>query len=59
MSIAMVRVVSDGVDGDIPDLTQAIDEEGGLNSVKMAIAFLMSYYTQPSSNSQSIDILRQ
>ena len=40
MSVAMLRIVSDGVQGNIPDLSQAIDEGGNLNSRQMAIAFL-------------------
>ena len=40
ISVAMLRIVSDDVNGDIPDLSQAIDENGSLNSGQIAIAFL-------------------
>ena len=40
ISVAMVRVISDDLMGDIPDLSQAIDTEGNLNTILMAIAFL-------------------
>lgn len=39
-SIAMVRVVSDDLRGNIPDLSQAIDDHGNLKAGAMAIAFL-------------------
>lgn len=39
-SIAMVRVVSDDLAGDIPDLSKAIDDDGNLKTWAMAIAFL-------------------
>lgn len=38
--VAMVRVVSDNVDHDIPDLTGAIDSTGKLRNLPMAIAML-------------------
>ncbi|MCC0176753.1 phosphorylase [Waterburya agarophytonicola K14] len=39
INVAMLRVVSDDLTGDIPDLSQAIDEEGNLKTLSMAIAF--------------------
>lgn len=38
--VAMVRVVSDSVDHDIPDLTAAIDSTGKLQNLPMAIAMV-------------------
>ncbi|MEL6929442.1 MAG: phosphorylase [Cyanobacteria bacterium J06600_6] len=40
VSVAMLRVVSDDAHGDIPDLNQAIDESGNLQTLPMAIALL-------------------
>ena len=40
INVAMLRVVSDDLAGDIPDLSKAIDEDGNLKTAKMAIAFL-------------------
>jgi nucleoside phosphorylase len=40
IAVAMVRVVSDDLRGDIPDLNQAIDSQGNLKSLPMAIAFI-------------------
>ena len=40
IEVAMVRVVSDGSIGDIPDLSRAIDRNGNLKTIPMAIAFL-------------------
>lgn len=40
ISVAMLRVVSDALTGDIPDLSGAIDPQGNLQTVPMAIAFL-------------------
>lgn len=40
LSVAMLRVVSDDCHHDIPDLTGAIDAEGRLKPLPMAIAFL-------------------
>jgi hypothetical protein len=40
IAVAMVRVVSDDLRGDIPDLNQAIDSRGNLKSLPMAIAFI-------------------
>jgi nucleoside phosphorylase len=40
IAVAMVRVVSDDLRGDIPDLNQAIDRQGNLRSLPMAIALL-------------------
>ena len=37
-AVAMLRVVSDDVKGDIPDLTRAIDEGGQLKTIPLAIA---------------------
>ena len=38
--VSILRVVSDDLTGDIPDLTQAIDRNGNLKTGSMAIAFL-------------------
>lgn len=40
VSVAMLRVVSDNLSGDIPDLSKSIDENGNLNNISMAIAFI-------------------
>ncbi len=40
LSVAMVRVVSDGLKGDIPDLSNAIDHQGKIKAMAMAIAFI-------------------
>ncbi len=40
ISVAMLRVVSDGLRGDLPDLSNAIDHQGSLKIVPTAIAFL-------------------
>ncbi|MEM8829603.1 MAG: phosphorylase [Cyanobacteria bacterium P01_G01_bin.19] len=40
ISVAMLRVVSDDVTGNIPDLTKAVDPKGNLQPIPMAIAFL-------------------
>jgi nucleoside phosphorylase len=40
ISVAMLRVVSDDLRGDIPDLNQVIDNQGNLKSLPMAIALL-------------------
>ena len=40
IAVAMLRVVSDDLDSNIPDLTQAIDSNGSLKTIPMAIAFL-------------------
>ena len=40
IAIAMLRVVSDDLDSNIPDLTQAIDSNGNSKAVSMTIAFL-------------------
>lgn len=40
MSIAMLRIVSDDVKGDIPDLSLAINENGSLDSLQMAISMI-------------------
>ena len=37
-AVAMLRVVSDDIHGDIPDLNKAIDPQGNLKSLPMAIA---------------------
>ena len=37
-SVAMLRVVSDDVKGDIPDLGHAVDEHGQLKTIPLAIA---------------------
>jgi nucleoside phosphorylase len=39
-SIAMVRVVSDDLRGDLPDLNQAIDSQGNLQTLPLAIALI-------------------
>ncbi|NJK54971.1 MAG: phosphorylase [Pleurocapsa sp. SU_5_0] len=41
--VAMLRVVSDDLRGDIPDLNQAIDSQGNLKTLPLAIALI----TQP------------
>lgn len=38
IAVAMLRVVSDDLCGDIPDLNQAIDSQGNLKTLPMAIA---------------------
>ena len=40
ISVAMLRVVSDGLTGDLPDLSNAIDHQGDLKVIPTAIAFL-------------------
>lgn len=40
IQVAVMRVVSDGLTGDIPDLSKAIDPDGNLKSIPMATAFL-------------------
>lgn len=40
IAIAMLRVVSDDFDSNIPDLTVEIDSNGNLKAIPMAIAFL-------------------
>lgn len=40
ISVAMLRVVSDDLAGNIPDLTKAIDQDGNLQGFSMAIALL-------------------
>ena len=40
ISVTMLRVVSDDLTGDIPDLNGAIDPQGNLQALPMAIAFL-------------------
>lgn len=40
IAVAMVRVVSDDLRGDIPDLNQAIDGQGNLKTLPLAIAFI-------------------
>ena len=40
ISVAMLRVVSDDLTGDIPDLNGAIDPQGNLQALPIAIAFL-------------------
>lgn len=40
MSVAMLRVVSDDLAGNIPDLTKAIAQDGNLQRLSMAIALL-------------------
>lgn len=40
LSVAMVRIVSDGLKGDIPDLSNAIDHQGKIKAMPMAIAFI-------------------
>lgn len=39
-SVAMLRVVSDDLGGNIPDLSRAIDPDGNLQTMAMAIAFV-------------------
>ena len=39
-TVAILRVVSDDLSGDIPDLTKAFDRDGKLQPVAMAIAFV-------------------
>jgi nucleoside phosphorylase len=39
-SVAMVRVISDDLRGDIPDLNQAIDSQGNLQTFPLAIALI-------------------
>lgn len=40
VSVAMLRVVSDDLRGDIPDLNQAIDSQGNLKTLPLAISFI-------------------
>ncbi len=40
LSVAMLRVVSDDLAGNIPDLSKAIDQDGNLQGLSMAIALL-------------------
>ena len=40
ISVAMLRVVSDSLTGDLPDLSNAIDHQGSLKIIPTAIAFL-------------------
>ncbi|MEM7591212.1 MAG: phosphorylase [Cyanobacteria bacterium P01_A01_bin.83] len=40
IAVAMVRVVSDDPTGDIPDLNQAVDLQGNLQTIPMAIALI-------------------
>ncbi len=40
ISVAMVRVVSDDLRGDIPNLNQAIDSQGNLKTLPLAISFI-------------------
>ena len=40
ITVAMLRIISDDLTGDIPDLTNAIDGNGNLKAIPMAIAFL-------------------
>ena len=40
INVAMMRVVSDDLVGDIPDLSMAISADGNLQTIPMAIAFL-------------------
>ncbi|MGL5075351.1 MAG: phosphorylase, partial [Waterburya sp.] len=40
ISVAMLRVVSDDLAGNIPDLTKAIDQDGNLQGLSMAISLL-------------------
>lgn len=40
ISVAMLRVVSDDLRGDLPDLSKAIDNQGSLKAMPMAIAFV-------------------
>jgi nucleoside phosphorylase len=39
-AVAMLRVVSDDVGGNIPDITKAIDSQGKLKTIALAIALL-------------------
>lgn len=39
-SLAVIRIISDSYNDELPDLNSAIDSEGKLNNLKMAIAFL-------------------
>ena len=39
LAVAMLRVISDDLTGDIPDLSRAIDLDGNIKAVAMAIAF--------------------
>ncbi|MBE9044461.1 phosphorylase [Pleurocapsales cyanobacterium LEGE 10410] len=43
--VAMLRVVSDDLSGDLPDLSRAIDDGGKLQAVPMAIAFIQQPIT--------------
>jgi hypothetical protein len=40
IAVAMLRVVSDDLTGDLPDLSQAIDGKGNLKTASLAIAML-------------------
>ena len=40
IAVAMLRVVSDDLGGNIPDLSKAIDPDGNLKAMAMAIAFV-------------------
>ena len=40
INVAMLRIVSDDIIGDIPDLSVAIDKNGNFKTLPMAIAFL-------------------
>ena len=46
--VAMLRVVSDDARGNIPDLSRAIDPQGNLKALPMAIAFVSNSQLQPS-----------
>jgi len=39
-SVAMLRIISDDLSGDLPDLNQAVDRQGNLKTLPMAIALL-------------------
>ena len=39
-SLAMLRVVSDDLNGDLPNLERAIDRQGNLRAISLAIAFI-------------------
>ncbi|MEM6614481.1 MAG: hypothetical protein AAF652_19990, partial [Cyanobacteria bacterium P01_C01_bin.72] len=39
-SVSMLRIVSDDLSGDLPNLNQAIDSQGNLKTLPMAIAML-------------------
>lgn len=39
IAVAMLRVISDDLRGDLPDLSQAIDNDGNLQPLSLAIAF--------------------